>query len=62
MDKQLTLTEKTVYGQTAYYPGCDLSRLLCAVASTKQFTQHMIQTAKAAGYAIVVAPVASKTI
>jgi hypothetical protein len=62
MDKQLTLTEKTVYGQTAYYPACDLSRLLCAVANTKQFTQHIIQAAKTAGYTISVAPVASKTI
>lgn len=62
MDKRITLSEKTVYGQTAYYPNCELSRLLCAVANTKQFTPTMIHHAKTAGYVVTVAPVAAKTI
>ena len=60
--KTITLTEKMIYGNTCYYPACELSQLLCAVANTKQFTSHMIARAKAAGYTITVAPVAAKEI
>lgn len=58
----ITLNEKTIYGQTCYYPACDLSRLLCAVANTKQVTAHMIHQVKLAGGTVTVAPVAAKEI
>lgn len=62
MDKTITITERNVYGETKFYPACDMSRLLCDVAGTKQVTPAMISRVKANGFRVVVAPTASREI
>lgn len=62
MDKQITITERNVYGETKYYPACDMSRLLCEVAGTKQVTRAMIATCKSNGFRVVVAPTQAREI
>lgn len=52
---KIEITEKSVYGNTAYYPVCATAKLLCAAAGTKQVTQHIIRCAVEAGYKVVVA-------
>ena len=32
MEKAIAITERNVYGNIAYYPACDMSRLLCEIA------------------------------
>ena len=62
MEKTITITERNVYGETKYYPACDMSRLLCSIARTKQVTLPMIATCKENGFRVVVAPVAPREI
>lgn len=61
-EKIITITEKTVYGKTCYYPACELSRLVCSVANTKQLTPEIGRHLKAAGYRVVVAPTPTREI
>lgn len=58
----LTVEEKNVYGRVAYYPTCATSKLLCAVAQTKQVTDNIIREAKKAGYRVYVGAVAGREI
>lgn len=62
MDKTISITERNVYGETKFYPACDMSRLLCDVAGTKQVTASMIACVKANGFRVIVAPVAPREI
>lgn len=62
MDKQISITERNVYGETRFYPACDTSRLLCEVAGTKQVTASIIAICKANGFRVTVAPVAPREI
>lgn len=62
MEKTITITERNVYGNAAYYPSCDMSRLLCEIAGTKQVTRQMIATCKANGFRVIVAPTAPREI
>ena len=60
MDKIIYVTEKNVYGNPTLYPACELSRLFCLMAQTKQVTPDMVRKAKAAGYSVTVAPTIAK--
>ena len=62
MDKQISITERNIYGETKFYPACDTSRLLCEVAGTKQVTASIIAICKANGFRVTVAPVAPREI
>ena len=62
MDKQISITERNIYGETKFYPACDTSRLLCEVAKTKQVTASIIAICKANGFRVIVAPVTPREI
>lgn len=56
MEKQITVTERNVYGNLCIYPACEMSKMLCEIAGTKQVTAAMIRTLKGNSFRIVVQP------
>jgi len=62
MDKTISISEKTIYGETKFYPACDKSRMFCELAGTKQVTNQIIKICKDNGYRVVVATVAAREI
>lgn len=50
--KQITVTMKSVYGNTTYYPACADSLLFARIAGTKTLTPDALASIKALGYSI----------
>ena len=48
----ITISVKNSYGNTLYYPECDVSYIFSRIAGTKTLTQETIKLIKALGYAI----------
>ena len=53
MKKVIKVEAKSVYGKTLIYPVCNFARLLCDIANTKTFTDHMLRRLKQGGYLFV---------
>jgi len=49
---KLTISVKNNYGNTMYYPECDVSFIFSKIAGTKTLTQETIKLIKALGYTI----------
>lgn len=49
---KITISVKNSYGNTLYYPECDVSYIFSRIAGTKTLTQETIKLIKALGYAI----------
>jgi hypothetical protein len=48
----ITISVKNSYGNTLYYPECDVSYIFSRIAGTKTLTQETIKLIKALGYTI----------
>ena len=51
--KQITVTMKSVYGNTTYYPACADSLLFARIAGTKTLTPAALSAIKCLGYLVV---------
>jgi len=54
--KTIFVNKKSVYGNDAFYPACDFSRMIAIVAGTKTLTTKALKTLKDFGYEIEIAP------
>jgi hypothetical protein len=50
----LIVTQKTVYGNTLWYPACEISKQFCSLLSVKTLTFVQLTQIKNMGYEIVV--------
>ena len=49
---KITVTVKTVYGETRVYPACETSALLAKLTGNKTLTVEAMKVIKALGYSI----------
>ena len=54
MEKQITVSVKSVYGRQTIYPVCEQAKLFTYLTGTKTLSQADISTIKALGYTITV--------
>ena len=52
MTDTLTVTQKTNYGRTIYYPACDLAELFASIANTTTLTDRALRKIEEAGFKI----------
>jgi hypothetical protein len=48
----IVIKEKSVYGRTLMYPGCDVSNLFAGLIKSKTFTFHDLELIKGLGYKV----------
>lgn len=51
---QITVEIKTVYGNKAVYPACEISKLFASIAGAKTLTSNVIRDIRALGYTVEV--------
>ena len=61
MTDTLTVTQKTNYGQTVYYPACDLAELFASIAHTTTLTSHALAAIEAHGFKVEIERPTTKT-
>tara|TARA_R110000751_G_scaffold132810_1_gene235363 strand:- start:37 stop:267 length:231 start_codon:yes stop_codon:yes gene_type:complete len=61
MTDTLTVTQKSNYGQTVYYPACDLAQLFANIANTTTLTSHALAAIEAHGFKIEIERPTTKT-
>ena len=54
MEKQITVSVKSVYGRQTIYPVCEQAKLFTHLTGNKTLSQSNIATIKALGYTITV--------
>jgi hypothetical protein len=52
MQTTITVKEKSVYGNTLVYPGCDQSQKLASLLNVKTFNNHQLSTIKDLGFEV----------
>jgi len=52
MADTLTVTQKTNYGQTVYYPACDLAQLFANIANTTTLTSRALRQIEGHGFKV----------
>tara|TARA_R110000744_G_scaffold36656_2_gene84532 strand:+ start:216 stop:407 length:192 start_codon:yes stop_codon:yes gene_type:complete len=61
MTNTLTVTQKTNYGQTVYYPACDLAELFASIAHTTTLTSHALRQIEDHGFKVEIERPTTKT-
>jgi hypothetical protein len=51
---QITIIQKQVYGNTVFYPACDISKKFSDIAQTKTLREADLKIIKSMGYQIIV--------
>jgi len=52
MTDTLTVTQKSNYGQTVFYPACDLARLFANIANTTTLTNRALRQIEDHGFKV----------
>ena len=52
MKQEITVKEKSVYGNILIYPACDKSNLFAGLIGAKTFSQHHLRLIEGLGYTV----------